>query len=33
MEWCSRALEAAEFGSPAHFELPDAQSLEPGENL
>ena len=24
-----RALEAAEFGSPAHFELPDAQSLEP----
>jgi PmbA protein len=25
----SRALEAAEFGSPAHFELPDAQSLEP----
>lgn len=24
----SRALEAAEFGSPAHFELPDAQSLE-----
>jgi PmbA protein len=23
-----RALEAAEFGSPAHFELPDAQSLE-----
>jgi len=25
----NRALEAAEFGSPAHFELPDAQSLEP----
>ncbi|HNT25433.1 MAG TPA: TldD/PmbA family protein [Anaerolineales bacterium] len=25
----SRALEAAEFGSPAHFELPDAQALEP----
>lgn len=25
----SRALEAAEFGSPAHFELPEAQSLEP----
>jgi PmbA protein len=25
----SRALEAAEFGSQAHFELPDAQSLEP----
>jgi PmbA protein len=24
-----RALEAAEFGSPAHFELPDAQTLEP----
>jgi PmbA protein len=24
-----RALEAAEFGSPVHFELPDAQSLEP----
>lgn len=24
----NRALEAAEFGSPAHFELPDAQSLE-----
>jgi PmbA protein len=24
-----RALEAAEFGSQAHFELPDAQSLEP----
>jgi PmbA protein len=23
-----RALEAAEFGSPAHFELPDAQTLE-----
>ena len=23
-----RALEAAEFGSPAHFDLPDAQSLE-----
>jgi PmbA protein len=23
-----RALEAAEFGSPAHFELPEAQSLE-----
>jgi len=25
----NRALEAAEFGSPAHFELPDAQSLVP----
>jgi len=25
----TRALEAAEFGSPAHFELPDAQTLEP----
>jgi PmbA protein len=25
----SRALEAAQFGSPAHFEFPDAQSLEP----
>ena len=25
----SRALEAAEFGSQAHFEMPDAQSLEP----
>ncbi len=25
----SRALEAAEFGSEAHFDLPDAQSLEP----
>lgn len=25
----SRALEAAEFGSPAHFELPEAQTLEP----
>jgi len=25
----NRALEAAEFGSPAHFELPDAQALEP----
>jgi PmbA protein len=25
----NRALEAAEFGSPAHFELPDAQSLDP----
>ena len=24
-----RALEAAEFGSPAHFELPDTQTLEP----
>jgi PmbA protein len=24
----SRALEAAEFGSPAHFELPEAQELE-----
>ena len=24
-----RALEAAQFGSPAHFELPDAGSLEP----
>jgi PmbA protein len=24
-----RALEAAEFGSPAHFVFPDAQSLEP----
>jgi PmbA protein len=24
----SRALEAAEFGSPAHFALPDAQALE-----
>jgi PmbA protein len=24
-----RALEAAEFGSPAHFEFPDAQTLEP----
>jgi PmbA protein len=24
-----RALEAAEFGGPAHFELPDAQTLEP----
>jgi PmbA protein len=24
----SRALEAAEFGSPAHFELPDPQQLE-----
>jgi PmbA protein len=24
-----RALEAAEFGSPAHFELPSAQALEP----
>lgn len=24
-----RALEAAEFGSPAHFELPDSQSLNP----
>jgi PmbA protein len=24
----SRALEAAEFGSPAHFELPDAQALK-----
>ena len=28
-----RALEAAEFGSPAHFELPDAQALEIGQNL
>ena len=25
----NRAFEAAEFGSPAHFELPDAQALEP----
>jgi len=25
----SRALEAAEFGSPAHFEPPDAQELDP----
>ncbi|HSB65245.1 MAG TPA: TldD/PmbA family protein, partial [Anaerolineales bacterium] len=25
----SRALEAAEFGSPAHYELPDARELEP----
>lgn len=25
----NRALEAAEFGSPAHFDLPDAHSLEP----
>ncbi len=25
----SRALEAAEFGSPAHFEFPEPQSLEP----
>jgi PmbA protein len=24
-----RALEAAEFGSPAHFEFPEAQSLDP----
>ena len=24
-----RALEAAEFGSPAHFELPDPQTLDP----
>ena len=25
----NRALEAAQFGSPAHFELPDPQSLDP----